>query len=138
MDHVFGMPALDFLRFLNVSAQKENDPTTTRNRGSKWKKWEHIDNNKTDNENLRKWKVCTAFLTLFFHLIYGPLVSDVDDYLPSPDDAYAIIRLGNVMQGTPHTDTGIKNPKDPKAAKVLRESAHVPMALLVTLGEHDR
>jgi len=120
-----------------VSAQKEN-ATTTRKRGSKWREWERTDNNKTNTKNLRKWKVCTAFLTLFFHLIYGPLVSDDDDYLPSPDDAYAIIRLGIVMQGTPHTDTGIKNPTDPRAAEFLRKSAHVPMALLVTLGEHDR
>lgn len=121
----------EFLSYLDAAAKEENEKGKPL-----YKPWGPADGLLSG----RKGKPCSHFMTLLFHVIYGPLMCDESDCLPSPDKAYAIIRLDDVKPGQVHTDTGVVSGANKTAvAAALKHESRRPtaLALLVPLSTSD-
>lgn len=140
-----GMEALEFLRFLNAYCRAEVIEKRSMTRENQ-NKWLHIDTLGTA-VNRRWWKQLSAFLTMFFHLMYSPLLAQRhpvkdEDILPFKPvgAAYAIFRQGIVGVGMVHTDAGPnkRTSEDKLDCALTRDDNPKPMAMLIALSEQDR
>ena len=141
MQHVFGMDALPFFSFLRACSVAEVDAGIFSGTNVR-KAWDKIDTNATDSKNRRYWKQLSKFLSLFFHMMYAPLLTrgpDLDVVPSLSEDAFAIIRRGVIGVGLVHTDAGPTTTDENKLDGVLMDNNVLnPVAVLIGLSQYDR